>query len=83
MKTISTTEARKNIKNLINYVRETGDMVAIGRRNSMDALLIKFPRNVNSDADDITLLSEYGGAFDWLGQEPDIYSVDDLKEKYA
>lgn len=27
-------------------------------------------------------LAEQGGAFDWLGAEPDIYTVDDLKVRY-
>ncbi len=27
-------------------------------------------------------LAELGGAFDWLADEPDLYSVDDLKVRY-
>jgi len=83
MKTISTTEARKNIKNLINYVRETGDMVAIGRRNSMDALLIKFPHTYNGSFSEITNINAFSSSFDFLSDEPDTYSVNDLRKKYV
>jgi prevent-host-death family protein len=83
MKTISTTEARKNISQLVDRVRETGESFAIGRRGKPEALIIKFPKNLKSDTEEITLLSEYGGAFDWLEDEPDLYSVDDLEEKYV
>lgn len=27
-------------------------------------------------------LAERGGAFDWLDEEPDLYTVDDLKVRY-
>ncbi len=27
-------------------------------------------------------LAELGGAFDWLRDEPDVYTVDDLKVRY-
>ena len=30
----------------------------------------------------IMRLAEQGGAFDWLAQEEDLYSVDDLKVRY-
>jgi cytidylate kinase len=32
--------------------------------------------------DGITHLADQGGAFDWLASEDDIYTVDDLKERY-
>jgi hypothetical protein len=31
---------------------------------------------------ELMLLAERGGAFDWLAGEPDLYSVDDLKVRY-
>jgi hypothetical protein len=30
----------------------------------------------------LTLLAQQGGAFDWLGEEEDLYTVDDLKVRY-
>lgn len=83
MKTISTTEARKNIKTLVDLVRETGAVYAIGRRDKPEVLLIKFPRDYNKELNEITNMNAYSESFAFLEGEPDIYSIDDLKKKYA
>lgn len=83
MKTISTTEARKNMKSLVDLVKETGAVFAIGRRNDPEVLLIKFPRNYNKKLSEITNMNAYSESFSFLEEEPDTYSVDDLKKKYA
>jgi hypothetical protein len=82
MKTISTTEARKNIKTLVDLVRETGAVFAIGRRDRPEAILMKFPRDYNKELNEITNINAYSGSFSFLEQEPDLYSMDDLKKKY-
>lgn len=33
-------------------------------------------------ADELAYLAMHGGAFDWLADEPDLYSDDDLKERF-
>ncbi|OIN96397.1 MAG: hypothetical protein COS37_01425 [Anaerolineae bacterium CG03_land_8_20_14_0_80_58_20] len=33
-------------------------------------------------ADELVYLAMEGGAFDWLADEPDLYSDDDLKERF-
>ena len=83
MITISTTNARKNISKLINRVRETGEVFAIGRRSDIDALLIKFPHTYNKNLSEITNINAYSQSFSFLEDEPDIYTLDDIKEKYA
>ena len=83
MRTISTTEARKNIKTLVDVVRETGAVYAIGRRERPEVLLVKFPRNYSKELNEITNMNTYSESFNFLEGEPDIYSVDDLKKKYA
>ena len=83
MKTISTTEARKNIKTLVDLVKETGVVFAIGRRNKPEVLLIKFPRDYNQELNEITNMNAYSESFAFLKEEPDTYSIDDLKKKYA
>jgi len=83
MKTISTTEARKNIRALLNVVRETGAVYAIGRREKPEVLLVKFPRDYSRELDDVTNTNAYSESFAFLQKEPNIYSVDDLKKKYA
>ena len=83
MKTISTTEARKNIKALVDLVKETGVVFAIGRRNKPEVLLIRFPRDYNQELNEITNMNAYSESFAFLKEEPDTYSLNDLKKKYA
>lgn len=83
MKIITTTEARKHIAEIINRVRHEGEVIAIGRRHSIDALIIQFPTAYNKDRNDITNINTHSRSFDFLSKEPDIYSVSDLKKKYA
>jgi D-arabinose 1-dehydrogenase-like Zn-dependent alcohol dehydrogenase len=82
-KVISTTEARKDIAKMVNAVREHGAVFAIGRRNEPEVLMIKFPAHYRKDLGDITNFNAYSGTFDFLADEPDIYSVKDLKKRYV
>jgi hypothetical protein len=83
MKTISTTEARKNMKALVDAVRETGAVYAIGRREKPEVLLVKFPRDWNKELNTITNINAYSESFTFLEEEPNLYSLNDLKKKYA
>ncbi|MCR4334175.1 MAG: hypothetical protein NUV47_00350 [Patescibacteria group bacterium] len=83
MKVVTTTTARKNIGNMINRVKYSGEVFGIGRRNSIDALLIKFPNTYNKELNDITNVNANSGSFDFLADEPEIYSVADLRKKYV
>jgi len=83
MKTISTTEARKNMKTLVDAVRETGAVYAIGRREKPEVLLVKFPRDWNKELNTITNINAYSESFTFLEEEPNLYSLNDLKKKYA
>lgn len=83
MKVITTSAARKNLSAIVDAVRFTNKPVAIGRRDKAEALLIKFPESANSLVDDMTNMNVYGGGFDFLEQESDIYSRDDLITSYV
>ena len=83
MKTITTTNARKQMAAIINTVKETGDVFAIGRRQQPEVLLIKFPTEYNPDVSDITNINTYSESFSFLENEPDLYSAADLKKRYA
>ena len=80
MKTITTTNARKQIAKLIDTVRETGDVFAIGRRNRPEVLLIKFPSEYSSEVNEITNINTYSESFAFLDAEPDLYTVKDIKK---
>lgn len=83
MKTITITNARKQIAQLINAVRDTGDVFAIGRRHRPEVLLIKFPAEYNEELNDITNVNTYSESFSFLENEPEIYSINDLKKRYV
>lgn len=74
MKTITSTNARKKLKSLLEIIKETGEVFAIGRHNHLDALLMKFPRDYNKDLNEITNINTYSSSFDFLADEPDLYS---------
>jgi hypothetical protein len=81
MKTITTTNARKHIAKLVNAVRERGEVIAIGKRNVPEVLLIKFPGAYDKTLSDITNINVYSESFKFLDDEPDIYSAGDLKKR--
>ena len=83
MKTISTTQARKDIARLITAVRETGRVVVIGRRNAPEAVLMKYPSAFSDAVDDITNVNAYSESFAFLEKEPDLYTAKDIKRRYA
>lgn len=83
MKIITTTKARKNIGNIVNRVKYHGDVFAIGRRNSIDALLIGFSETYNQKVNDVTNVNAHSKSFNFLNSEPEIYNISDLKKKYV
>lgn len=83
MEILTTTSARKRIKDIVDRVKYRGEVFAIGRRNSIDAVIIGFPRIYNPEVNDITNINAYSKSFDFLESEPDIYSADDLKKRYV
>lgn len=80
---IPTTQARKHLSALVNRVRSSHESIAIGRRDKPEVLLIKFPQQINTELDEWTNMNQYGGAFDFLTEEPDLYSPSDLIKPYV
>ncbi len=78
MKIISTTNVRKNISELIHAVREEGSSFLIGRHGQPEAVLIKFPTTYRATVSDITNVNAYSTSFDFLKDEPDLYSAADV-----
>jgi hypothetical protein len=60
-----------------------GEVFGIGRRSSIDALIIQFPSAYNKELNEITNINALSHSFDFLKEEPEIYSMEDLKKKYA
>ena len=83
IKTLSTTEVRENISDLINIVSGSRKSIVIGRRNIPEVVLIPFPSLWNGKFSEITNINTYSKSFDFLANEPEIYSAQDVKLKYA
>jgi len=83
MEVITTTNARKNISSIIDRVKMQGEVFGIGRRNSIDALIIQFPNAYNKKLNEITNINTLSHSFDFLNDEPEVYSMADLKKKYV
>lgn len=77
MKILSTTDARKNIKELVERAQHKGEVFGIGRRGSVDALIIGFPAHYHSGVNDITNVNAHSQSFAFLSEEPDLYSAAD------
>ncbi len=83
IKTISTTQARAHISEIIERVKSHGEVFVFGRRNNPEAVLVKFPDVYNPRFSDIANMNAYSQSFDFLKNEPDMYSLSDLKKKYV
>ncbi len=79
MNILNATAARQQFAELLNTVRYSGRPVIIGRHDKPEVVLIKFPDMVNSQLDDVTNLNASSGGFDWLAEEPELYSRTDLQ----
>jgi len=82
MNILSTTNFRKNLPSFLNEVLSNKFLI-IGRRNKPKVLIIKYPENLNKKVSNVTNLNANSSSFDFLKNEPDIYSVNDLKVKYV
>jgi prevent-host-death family protein len=83
IKTLSTTEARAKIAELVEIVSKSKKPIVIGRRNTPEAVLIPFPESWNGQLSEITNINAYSKSFDFLKAEPEIYSTADVKKKYV
>jgi PHD/YefM family antitoxin component YafN of YafNO toxin-antitoxin module len=81
MKHFTTTEARKNLSKIVNEVKYKKVIIAIGRRDEEEVYVVPKP-----DLDEELPISQINAAspsFDFLDDEPDIYSLNDLKKRYV
>ncbi|OIP77737.1 MAG: hypothetical protein AUK16_01260 [Parcubacteria group bacterium CG2_30_44_11] len=59
---------------MIETVRETDEVFAIGHRNKPEVLLMKVPNEYNAALSDITYVNTYSESFSFLENEPDLYT---------
>lgn len=78
MNVISTSKARNTLPQIIEALKERDGVFVIGRRNIPEAVLIKFPSHYRKEVSDITNVNANSASFDFLDDEPDLYSIADI-----
>ena len=81
MQVYSITEARKIIGDLVSQVKFGKKIIALGRNKKVEAFLVPSP-DLNEEIP-TTLMNSASSSFDFLKEEPDIYSLGDLQESYV
>lgn len=74
---------RKNISEVINRVKYSGQVFGVGRRNNIEVIIMKYPEYSNKNLNEITNINVNSNSFTFLKEEPDIYTVNDLKKRYV
>ena len=77
MQTFTKTETRNNLSEIIKQVKYGKKIVAVKR----DVLIVPFPE-VNETIP-ISQINEQSGSFDFLDNEPDLYTLSDLQKRYV
>ncbi len=83
MKIISTTMMRKHISEVVDTVKCEDSVFGIGRRNKVEAIIMKFPQHFNKNVSEITNINANSKSLSFLKNEPDLYSVCDLEKRYV
>ena len=82
MITINATQARNQWSSLLSQIKYKRQIIAIKRNKKTEALLIPNPE-YNTDLEDISEINAASSSFDFLHNEPEIYSIQDLKKSYV
>lgn len=75
---MSSTNARKKISQVIDHVKNTGEPFVVSRQGRPEILIMKMPLQYNPELNEITNISAYSSSFDFLEDEPELYSVKDI-----
>ena len=82
MRHYSTTEARKHFSEIIEQVHYLKVIVSVGRHGEKEVLIVPKPEIDNDDLP-ISSVNAASVSFQFLEEEPDIYSFNDLKKRYV
>lgn len=80
MRIVSITDGRKQLGELVDLVKYQHRVIALGKNGKADVLMVSLPE-LESNVP-ITKINAASPSFRFLEDEPDLYSVADLKVKY-
>ena len=81
MQYYSITDARKKLGELVNRVRYTRQAIALGKHGKAEVFLVAIGDGGNDVP--MTEINAASASFAFLEEEPDLYSVTDLKKRYG
>jgi len=77
----NTSEARKHLNEIVNRVRYEKISISLGRRGKTEVLIVP---SVELDQEiPVSEINAQSPSFDFLAEEPDIYSIKDIKKRYV
>lgn len=77
----SISDGRKKLGDLVHQVRFQQKVIGLGHNGKAEVLLVSFDSQV--DEEPITEVNAASESFTFLADEPDIYTVDDVQERYV
>ena len=83
MQTYSITDARKKLGELVKRARYGREVIALGNHGKAKVYLVSI--SLGEEAHDVTHIAraaEASGSFDFLKNEPELYTLDDAIEVY-
>ena len=81
MKHYSTTEARRHLSEIVNQVKYQKIIISIGRHDEEEVLVV--PKMESGESLPISEMNAASPSFVFLEDEPDLYSLEDLKKRYV
>ena len=81
MRHYTTTEARKHLGEIVNQVKYQKIIISIGRRDEEEVLMV--PKVTLDESLPMSEMNAQSSSFQFLNEEPDIYSMKDLKKRYV
>lgn len=81
MKHYSTTEARKNLSEIVERVHYLKIIVSVGRHGAQEVLIV--PKPEIDEELPVSSINAASPSFKFLEDEPDLYSIKDLKKRYV
>jgi hypothetical protein len=81
MRVIPVTEGRKRLGELMDIVRYQHTIIALGKNGKAEALLVAIP-GVGADFS-MTSVNAASESFQFLDDEPNLYSRKDIKKSYV
>ena len=78
----NTSDARKRLNEIVNKVKYQKVIISLGRRGQGEVLIVPKPEFDEKEIP-ITEINSNSDSFSFLKDEPDIYTLKDLKKRYV